>query len=125
MLVQGWLIEILCTLFKEHEGKQFLSRTDSESTVHIINSKRVSSASMAEAFHVVIDNEDRFQVGYRAEHIPTETDKVSDFLSRGKIRKALELAKTTFPEAFIFTIPEDMLQRWEIGEVIVRRAASH
>ena len=87
LLVQGWLIEILCTFRTTQPGGGILGRTDSESSESVIKSDRVSGPPMAEAMYVVVRNQDKFYIVYRAKHIATFKNTVPDMLSKNKLRK--------------------------------------
>lgn len=125
LLVQGWLIEILCTFLTTQPGEQILGRTDSESSESVINSGRVSSPPMAEAMYVVVRNQDKFNVVYRAKHIATFKNTVPDMLSKNKIEEAMALTRERWGKAYLFEVPTEMRQRWLEDEDRVVKAASH
>lgn len=125
LLVQGWLIEIICTFLVTLPGEQILGRTDSESSESVINSGRVSSPPMAEAMYIVTRNQDKFNIVYRVKHIPSLDNTIPDMLSKNRIAEALALTKERWGKAYLLEIPPEMRQRWLEDESRVVKAASH
>jgi hypothetical protein len=67
---------------------------------------------MAEAMYVVVRNQDKFNVVYRAKHIATFKNTVPDMLSKNKIEEAMALTRERWGKAYLFEVPTEMRQRW-------------
>ena len=102
-----------------------MGRTDSESSESVINSGRVSSPPMAEAMYVVIRNQEKFNVVYRAKHIATLKNTVPDLLSKNKIEEAMALTRKRWGKAYLLEVPTEMRQRWLEDKNRAVKAASH
>ena len=77
------------------------------------------------SLYVVVRNQEKFNVVYRAKHIATFKNTVPDMLSKNKIEEAMALTRERWGKAYLFEVPTEMRQRWLEDEDRVVKAASH
>ena len=89
----AFMLEAVGILRLDMPLRRFVEGCDNSSACFAVNRRRVKSYPMHAALRCVLDRERAWGLRMRLDHYPTKENKVADFLSRGRIKEAMDIVR--------------------------------